>query len=387
MTTAGFDVGIIGGGVHGASAAFHLAGRGVRTVLFERGGPASGPTGRSSAVCRAYYTQDFLARVARESIAMFERFEDVTHGGDAGFRRTGALFLHAPEDEPDIRAAAERLNALGTKTEVLDLEQLAMRHPSITLDRVGVGAWEPDAGYADPFSTTQSLITRAAQLGADIRLHTPVESLRGRPAGGATITAGGTETDVDRLLIAAGPWTAPLAGQLGISLPLTVERHIVGTFELAEGEPLPFVLADVPAGYYYKPEGRRQFFLGPLYEEPDVDPDDFDEEISEAESLTLAEKLVERVPDLVESSSRGGWASLYDVSPDWQPIIGQIGDGVFVDAGTSGHGFKLAPALGRHVADLVTGADADPGLRDLRPDRFSDGQLLKGGYGQARILG
>ena len=81
-----FDVGIVGAGVHGASAAFHLASRGLSVVIFERWTPAGGPTGRSSAVCRAYYTNTFLAAAARDSIAMMERFQEIT-GVDAGFRR------------------------------------------------------------------------------------------------------------------------------------------------------------------------------------------------------------------------------------------------------------------------------------------------------------
>jgi glycine/D-amino acid oxidase-like deaminating enzyme len=75
------------------------------------------------------------------------------------------------------------------------------------------------------------------------------------------------------------------------------------------------------------------------------------------------------------------------VSPDWQPVIGEIAEGVFVDAGTSGHGFKLAPALGRHVADLVTGADVDAGLDQFHPRRFERADALDAGYGKARILG
>ena len=94
-----------------------------------------------------------------------------------------------------------------------------------------------------------------------------------------------------------------------------------------------------------------------------------------------------RVPGLQHATSRGGWASLYDVSPDWQPVIGEIAPGVFVDAGTSGHGFKLAPALGRHVCELVTGAEVDPGLAQFQPRRFEDASALEAGYGKARILG
>ena len=83
----------------------------------------------------------------------------------------------------------------------------------------------------------------------------------------------------------------------------------------------------------------------------------------------------------------GGWASLYDVSPDWQPVIGEIAPGVFVDAGTSGHGFKLAPALGGHVAALVLGEEVDPELGQFHPSRFGAGVALDAGYGSARIMG
>jgi sarcosine oxidase, subunit beta len=93
------------------------------------------------------------------------------------------------------------------------------------------------------------------------------------------------------------------------------------------------------------------------------------------------------VPGLAAARSTRGWASLYDVSPDWQPVIGEIAPGVFVDAGTSGHGFKLAPALGAHVADLVTGAQVDPGLAAFDPFRFERGAGLDAGYRDARILG
>ena len=102
----------------------------------------------------------------------------------------------------------------------------------------------------------------------------------------------------------------------------------------------------------------------------------------------MAERAIRRVPRLEASEPRGGWASLYDVSPDWQPVIGQVAPNVFVDAGTSGHGFKLAPALGRHVADLVMGSpDTDPELAGFDPFRFERGSELAAGYRDARILG
>jgi len=167
-----FEVGVVGAGVHGASAAYHLASRGVKVVIFERWTPAGGPTGRSSAICRAYYTNTFLARVARDSIAMLQNFEELT-GVDAGFRRTGLLFLHPPEDDAGVRASAERLNELGIATELFDTERLAREYPAFNLDGIGIGAFERDAGYADPHATTDGLFRRAVFVWLGWRHRTP----------------------------------------------------------------------------------------------------------------------------------------------------------------------------------------------------------------------
>jgi glycine/D-amino acid oxidase-like deaminating enzyme len=173
---------------------------------------------------------------------------------------------------------------------------------------------------------------------------------------------------------------------VGADLPLTVERHIVATFAWSDDVRVP-PHGDLPNGYYFRPEGEELFLVGPLHPEPTVDPDAFDEHVGSEEASRLGARVVNRVPGLQHATSRGGWASLYDVSPDWQPVIGEIAPGVFVDAGTSGHGFKLAPALGRHLADLVTGANVDPGLAQFDPARFETAGALEAGYGEARILG
>jgi sarcosine oxidase, subunit beta len=380
-----FDVAVIGAGVHGASAAFHLASRGVRTVVLDKGAPASGPTGRSSAICRAYYTNAFLAEVARDSIAMFRSFEERT-GRDAGFRLTGLLVLHPPEDVEQVRQVVPRLNEQGIPTDLLERDELSAEVPAFDLHDVAVGAWERDAGYADPVLTTQGLLGRASELGAEVRTGHAVTRIE--PDGGAwsVTTADGTRIPCARVLIAAGPWTKPLAAQVGADLPLTVERHIVATFAWAGAAPVP-AHGDLPNGYYFRPEGEELFIMGPLHPEPAADPDRYSEAIADHEVHHLAVRAVRRAPMLERAESRGGWASLYDVSPDWQPVIGEIAPGVFVDAGTSGHGFKLAPALGGHVADLVQGTEVHAGLGQFHQRRFAEHRELDAGYGDARILG
>jgi sarcosine oxidase, subunit beta len=379
-----YDVAVIGAGVHGASVAFHLANRGVRTVVIERTSPAGGPTGRSSAIVRAYYTNAFLAGVARDSIAMFRDFERHT-GRDAGFRETGLLVLHPPEDEATVREVVPRLNDQGIPTDLLEPQQVVAEWPAFDLDGIAIAALERGAGYADPVLTTQGLLGRARELGAEIRPGHGVTAIE-REGSGWSVSTTDASVRAERVLIAAGPWTVPLAAMVGADLPLTVERHIVATFAWSDGTRVP-AHGDLPNGYYFRPEGDELFLVGPLHPEPTVDPDDFDERVGANEAERLGAGVVRRAPALRHATARGGWAGLYDVSPDWQPVIGEIASGVFVDAGTSGHGFKLAPALGAHIADLVTGVGVDAGLEQFHPRRFERAGALDAGFGEARILG
>ena len=382
------EVGIIGAGIHGASAAFHLASRGVRVTVFEQVAPAGGPTGRSSAICRAYYTNRYLARIAHASLDMFRTFGELTGGKECGFHQTGALYLHPDTDTDALHDAARYMNSIGTRIEMLSPADVRREFPLFELNGVGVAAWEPDAGYADPVATTAGLLARACELGATQRLYTRVIGIEPRTGGGAKLVLdGGEAVECERLLIAAGPWTRALAAQLGVDLRLTVERHYVATIRWSSAREMRYAHADIASGYYCKPEGDDLYCLGPLTPEPEVDPDEPVRGIDIEESHALARLATRRIPRLKEAVSTGGWASLYDVSPDWMPVIGEIAPGVFVDAGTSGHGFKLGPALGADVAALLTGDEVDAGINEFNPGRFSAGQPLTAGYGKARILG
>jgi glycine/D-amino acid oxidase-like deaminating enzyme len=386
MTNEG--IAIIGAGIHGASAAFHLASLGARPVVFDSRGVASGPTGRSSAVCRAYYTNGFLARCARDSIEMMRNFSDLTGGRDAVFRETGFLWLHPMEDRPSVQRSVAMLTSLGIVVEVLEPGTLPQRFPEIEPRGIAIAVWEPGAGHADPVSTTRGLLERAVELGATAHLSTEVCGVRQLPRGGAELTTkNGTCAKFERVLIAAGPWTRTIAQKLGADVPLTVERHFIASFGWASAPRLTYGIADVELGYYMRPEGRDLFIVGELGATQQVDPDSYDESITFEEIALQAERAFARIPALEAAESRGGWSSLYDVSRDWQPVIGEVAPGVFVDAGTSGHGFKLAPALTKHVAELVLGLTIDPGVLQFHPRRFEEAHELVAGYGSARVIG
>lgn len=383
----GYDVAVIGAGVHGCAAAAHLALADVSVVVIDKGAVAGGPTGRSSAVCRAYYSDPFLAAVARESLDILAEFSSWSGGGHSGFRRTGTLFLHGPEDGARLSQTVTMLGDVGTHVELLDRAALAAAHPELALDDIAFGAWEEGAGVADPSGTTMGLWDLARRNGAVGRLNERVEQVH-LTGGAVELTTSAGTIEADRLLIAAGPWTKALAAQVGADLPLTVERHFVTTNTWGSAPRLGYGLADVVRGFYLVPENADLFGLGQLFDEPLADPDNFSESVTVEEQVRMAGDAVGRVPALADSGLVGGWASLYDVSPDWQPVIGEIAPNVYVDAGTSGHGFKLAPALGRHVARLVLdGVPAEPQLDAFRPQRFAQGEEIRRGYGRALILG
>jgi len=382
------EVGIIGAGIHGASVAFHLASRGIKPTVFEQVAPAGGPTGRSSAICRAYYTNHYLARIAYASLDMFRNFGELTGGRDCGFHQTGMVYLHPADDVAALDEAARYMNSIGTRIDVLSPDDLLREFPLFDLDGIGVAGWEPGAGYADPVATTAGLLARASELGATLRLYTRVAGVEPRRGGGAKLLLENGETaEFERLLIAAGPWTKPLAAHVGADLPLTVERHYVATIHWANASEMRYGHGDIAGGYYCKPEGDDLYCLGPLTAEPEVDPDEPVRGIDLEESDALARLATRRIPRLKEAESTGGWASLYDVSPDWMPVIGEIAPGVFVDAGTSGHGFKLGPALGADVASLLVGSKVDADIHEFASERFSDGRPFAAGYGEAKILG
>lgn len=381
------EVLVIGAGIHGLTAAYHLAQRDVGVQVIDRAGVAEGPTGDASGVVRSYYTNEFLAELAQDSSHVLEELGPAELG--TGFRRTGGLYLHGSEDVDAVHDTVVGLARAGVEAVLLSPDEITVRHPGLSLHDVAVGVWEPGAGIADPYRTALSYARLLTDLGVPLHLGHGVVAIDELSSGVRVTLDDGTVRDGERLLIAAGPWTSGLARLVGVGLPLTAERHVVAGLrhrpeDLAAA--VPHVLIDVVAGYYSRPWGDDGFVLGPLAETAPGDVDHLDRDVSADEARWLSTRAALRAPIRGRAAPGRSWASWYDVSPDWQPVIGRISERVFVDAGTSGHGFKLAPVLGEHVARLLVD-DPDPRLAQFSPDRFATGAALSGGFGAARILG
>ncbi len=385
------DVVVIGGGCTGASAAFHLVRRGAgRVVLLERGTAGSGPTAKSSGIVRLHYSHEPLVRLAARSRVAFLTFEEIT-GATADFTRAGFLLLAAPAQLPALAANVALQQSLGLQTSILSPEEIRALDPRLEVGDIAGAAYEPGSGYADGYATVAGFVGAGRRLGLQVWEMTPALRIvvAGDRVGGVETSRGFLEAPA--VLVAAGPWTPGLLESIDIHLPITSTRQQVVQFGLpAAFGALGMVCGDLIQGFYVRPETGGTVLAGVLAHEQEevVPPDEFNQGVDFDFVEGVGRMWARRFPGAAEASVRGGFASLYDVTPDWQPILGPIDGiaGLFVAAGFSGHGFKLSPAVGEGLAALIAGDRAPIDLTAFRFSRFASGDLIRGRHAQA-ILG
>lgn len=389
-----YDVVVIGGGVMGPSAAFHLKRLGAGNVaLLERGRVCTGGTAKSCAIIRTHYSIPTNTALAVKSLEVFRHFADVLgNGADCGFVKSGYIIV-APEGEKSEKLSTNlAMQAqVGADTREISKEEARERHPLLDLNDVGLVGYEPDSGYADPYLTATGFVSAARRLGVTVRTDCPVTGLvrEGNRVAGVQTTHGDVAAGVVLSLI--GPWTSQLAEWADVTLPLEVSRHIVLTFRAAEpyGKMLPIVKdLTTENKMYFRPTTGGVVLVGTGdHGDPLETPDKIDGNVGLDFITHQGSQIAHRMPSFEQAELVESWTGPYDITPDWNPVLGPIPgvEGLHVGYGFSGHGFKLAPAVGRVLAQSILGQTTDVDIRPYRLSRFDEGELLTGSYGIGSI--
>jgi len=384
---------VVGGGSSGTSIAYNLANRGKKVKLIERGNIASGNTGKSSALVRTHYSNELISSLALYSIREFMNFGNT---GYSGFTKTGMVFPFNGSNALEASKNFKMLKSLGINEKEISLKEVKEFFPDISTEGYDYILYEPDSGYADPVATSNAYASAAKNLGAEIVTGKSVKTVSSDNGMAHVETYNGEKFSADAIVLATNTWTNDLLQRSGISsadlLPIYASVH--DTIYLRRPEEYTGIkptLWDPQNSSYYKMEGASITAIGsldPAIDTREFDPDgDIENHITDEYIEQYLGKLTDRLPGMANASVISTVSGLYDMSPDGQAIIDSLSgiglDNVYVCAGLSGHGFKLSPAYGRIVADMLTVNEPEKALFDWRnfsASRFKSKKPIKSMY-------
>ncbi|MEJ2208422.1 MAG: FAD-binding oxidoreductase [Anaerolineae bacterium] len=364
------EVAIIGGGIMGASTAYHLAQRGFSdVVILEKDLLAQASTGLSAGGIRQQFSHPANIRLSQEAVRVFERFEE-EFGVDMEFRQVGYLFLAQSEDVwQEFLENVEIQRRHNVPVEVLSPQEIQHRWPYLNVEDLQGGTFCPEDGYADPYMAAMGFANAARRLGVRIEEQTRVTAVQ---IEGGRIR--GIETDrgpisAPVVVDVAGPWGGEVAAMAGFDLPVRPVRRQV--FVTAAFEPIPKpvpMILDIEPAFYFRGEGPG-VLMG--MSDPD-EPSSFNTNVDYAFMERVIDAAIHRAPILEECQINRGWGGLYAITPDDNPIIGPLSGvgGFFCAIGFSGHGFQQAPTVGRILSELILDGETGFDLSPFAHDRF-----------------
>lgn len=377
---------MVGAGLFGTSIAYQLARRRQGSVaLVEKAAVGAGDSSLSFSMVRRHYSNAVTAQLAMRGVEVIQNWDSEVGVGGSGYVRTGYLLTATPERFTVLEENTDRLRALGLDTTVVTPEEIAELEPLLKLAGIAGGAYEPDGGFADAVTMTLSWFSAAVQGGVTPIIGSRATGLRVR---GGRVEA--LETDdgpigVSTIVNAAGAWGPALAKGAGVEVPVSLHRIQVARLRQHPGRPLGRVtFSDMATNLVFRPD-RASEALAVAYQ-PRQSLEDRDacaESLDAPYESHLRTALAERLPAYAEADLVGGFAGAFDSTPDSNPVIGWAEeiDGLYLALGWSGHGFKLAPAVGEVVADEILGRKPSVDISALSPGRFRRGELLHLAYG------
>lgn len=371
------DVVVIGGGVMGASTAYHLALEGVKNVLLleKESYFGQGATGRCAGGIRHQFATEVNVRLSMVSLAMLDRFKQET-GQDPEVRKCGYLFVLTDEKDVDsFKRNMEMQQRLGVATVWLDGEEIRARLPVMRFpDAIG-GTYNPDDGLADPNGVVMGYIQAARKLGVKPLTDVEVTEVVLEAGRVSAIATNHGRIQTGNIVNAAGPWASLIGEMAGVDIPITpLRRQMITTTPLPDlPKDFPFVI-DFAQSLYFHREGEG-ILTG--MSNPEQDPG-FDQSIDEGWEVAAMSAAAERMPMLERAGRLAGWAGLYEVTPDAHPILGPTPvEGFWLVGGFSGHGFMHGPVAGKLMQEFITEGEArtvDVSSLDLA--RFKQGRLI-----------
>jgi sarcosine oxidase subunit beta len=375
------DVVVIGAGIVGCSAAYHLAAAGAGSVLvLEREEAVGrGSTGACAGGFRHQFTTEVNIRLSLASVPMIVGFTE-RHGIPVDVSRDGYLFLVRDGETWDgFRRGAALQRSLGARVEVLSAADAVAMIPGLEVDGILGATFGPDDGIADPGALTQGYATLAGRAGVRFAFGSVAEAILTRDDRVHGVRTSAGDVSAPGVVLAAGPWSGALAGSAGVDLPVEPVPRVVVTTAAFPGMPERRTLViDADSSFYFHREGDGVLMGMGGRDQPTFSTVVDDRFVAEE----LLPKAVEIFPPLAEAGIRSSWAGLYEMTPDRHPVVGTTAvGGLLVAAGFSGHGFQHGPIVGKLLAEIVVeGAARTVDISSLSLERFARGELVREGH-------